>query len=101
MNIKKLIIEQMVTKCNYLLFFYGRTSQGSAFSLLPHRKRKSLAKIKPDENGRLLEKVAKPLPVVNRNSQSYARENVVALNTTSFRDGRLSGSFRFLARQQY
>jgi len=33
--------------------------------------------------GRLLEKVAKPYPVVNRNSQSYARENIVSLNTIS------------------
>jgi hypothetical protein len=47
--------------------------------------------------GRLLEKVAKPYPVVNRNSQSYARENIVSLNTTSFGNCRLSGSFRFFS----
>jgi hypothetical protein len=46
--------------------------------------------------GRLLEKVAKPYPVVNRNSQSYARENIVSLNTPSLWNCRLSGSFRFL-----
>ena len=86
----------MVTNCNCLLFFYGRTSQGSAFSLLLHRQSKSLAKRKPDENGRLLKKLQKPYTVVNRNSQSYTRENVVSLNTTSFRNCRLSGSFRFL-----
>ena len=36
------------------------------------------------------------MAVANRNSQSYARENIVSLNTTSFRNCRLSGSFRFL-----
>jgi hypothetical protein len=36
------------------LFFIIRTSRKTAFSLLPHRQRKSLAKRKPDENGVLL-----------------------------------------------
>jgi len=36
--------------------FFIRTSQKSAFSLLLHRQRKSLAKRKPDENGVLLNK---------------------------------------------
>ena len=47
--------------------------------------------------GDFLEKSCKkPTTVVNRNSQSYARENIVSLNTTSFRNCRLPGSFRFL-----
>ncbi len=36
--------------------FFIRTSQENAFSLLPHRQRKSSAKRKPDETGVLLKK---------------------------------------------
>ena len=34
--------------------------------------------------GRLFGKVAKQWAAANRNSQSYARENIVSLNTTYF-----------------
>jgi len=37
------------------LFFIIRTSRKTAFSLLMHRQRNSLAKRKPDENGELFE----------------------------------------------
>jgi len=51
------------------LLFFIRTSLETAFSLLMHRQRKSLAKRKPDENGVLLKE---KLPKANAHYSKFS-----------------------------
>ena len=58
----------------------------SAFFFRGWTKKKTMQKRSPLRMARwrlFRKKLQKSKPVVNRNSQSYARENIVLLNTTS------------------